>query len=143
MCDAQLGRAGWSSVPWMDVIGVGREPVRRRPQVMGTIGWWASSRRSTCTASTVWFFFSSRRRHTRCSRDWSSDVCSSDLYFAIAADDDKREPEVKNKLREAFAAAKVRAEIEVYPNALHGWCVPDSRAAENKQIGRASCRERV
>src|SRR6266436_4871056 len=25
------------------------------------------------------FFFSSRRRHTRCSRDWSSDVCSSDL----------------------------------------------------------------
>src|SRR4030042_2864535 len=25
-------------------------------------------------------FFSSRRRHTRCSRDWSSDVCSSDLY---------------------------------------------------------------
>src|SRR5690606_41206839 len=27
----------------------------------------------------VWFFFSSRRRHTRFSRDWSSDVCSSDL----------------------------------------------------------------
>src|SRR2546429_9966182 len=27
------------------------------------------------------FFFSSRRRHTRCSRDWSSDVCSSDLYL--------------------------------------------------------------
>src|SRR2546429_6025401 len=27
-----------------------------------------------------YFFFSSRRRHTRCSRDWSSDVCSSDLY---------------------------------------------------------------
>src|SRR2546422_11621004 len=27
----------------------------------------------------AFFFFSSRRRHTRCSRDWSSDVCSSDL----------------------------------------------------------------
>src|SRR6266699_1825651 len=27
----------------------------------------------------IWFFFSSRRRHTRCGRDWSSDVCSSDL----------------------------------------------------------------
>src|SRR5438128_5535091 len=27
----------------------------------------------------VLFFFSSRRRHTRCYRDWSSDVCSSDL----------------------------------------------------------------
>src|SRR2546422_2236162 len=33
------------------------------------------------------FFFSSRRRHTRCSRDWSSDVCSSDLdNFAWLAD---------------------------------------------------------
>src|SRR3989449_10414814 len=29
------------------------------------------------------FFFSSRRRHTRCSRDWSSDVCSSDLDFQL------------------------------------------------------------
>src|SRR5687768_264449 len=29
------------------------------------------------------FFFSSRRRHTRCSRDWSSDVCSSDLAFDL------------------------------------------------------------
>src|SRR5206468_9564303 len=28
------------------------------------------------------FFFSSRRRHTRSDRDWSSDVCSSDLFFA-------------------------------------------------------------
>src|SRR5205809_5194267 len=31
--------------------------------------------------SIVLFFFSSRRRHTRCSRDWSSDVCSSDLLW--------------------------------------------------------------
>src|SRR5205809_1581846 len=30
------------------------------------------------------FFFSSRRRHTRCSRDWSSDVCSSDLAYQSA-----------------------------------------------------------
>src|SRR5687768_18607089 len=29
----------------------------------------------------IFFFFSSRRRHTRCSRDWSSDVCSSDLFM--------------------------------------------------------------
>ncbi len=53
------------------------------------------------------------------------------LYFAIASDDDQREPHVKDVLREAFAAANVRAEIEVYPNALHGWCVPDSEAAQN------------
>src|SRR2546429_8315434 len=31
------------------------------------------------------FFFSSRRRHTRCSRDWSSDVCSSDLFLCVEA----------------------------------------------------------
>src|SRR2546429_6241338 len=41
----------------------------------------ASKRPKMATASWIWcvFFFSSRRRHTRCSRDWSSDVCSSDL----------------------------------------------------------------
>src|SRR5207245_5907887 len=33
--------------------------------------------------SSVTFFFSSRRRHTRCYRDWSSDVCSSDLFSLI------------------------------------------------------------
>src|SRR2546429_1366349 len=31
----------------------------------------------------LFFFFSSRRRHTRCSRDWSSDVCSSDLTIVV------------------------------------------------------------
>src|SRR5690554_7634472 len=37
------------------------------------------------TPSRQWrlFFFSSRRRHTRCRRDWSSDVCSSDLSGEI------------------------------------------------------------
>src|SRR2546422_3909865 len=34
------------------------------------------------------FFFSSRRRHTRCSRDWSSDVCSSDLRLGARLLDD-------------------------------------------------------
>src|SRR5256884_2196009 len=34
------------------------------------------------TSAVRCFFFSSRRRHTRCSRDWSSDVCSSDLVLA-------------------------------------------------------------
>src|SRR2546429_6692677 len=36
------------------------------------------------TGIEIYFFFSSRRRHTRCSRDWSSDVCSSDLSPAQA-----------------------------------------------------------
>src|SRR2546421_3413243 len=34
---------------------------------------------------SVFFFFSSRRRHTRSDRDWSSDVCSSDLVLAEVA----------------------------------------------------------
>src|SRR2546429_2407283 len=43
-----------------------------------------------------YFFFSSRRRHTRCSRDWSSDVCSSDLEvesFTFLSNDNKYEVE--------------------------------------------------
>ena len=47
------------------------------------------------------------------------------MYFGIASNDDMRQPDAKDKLREAFAAAKVPAEIEVYPESLHGWCVPD------------------
>jgi len=46
------------------------------------------------------------------------------MYFGIASSDDQRQPEAKDKLKEAFAAARVPAEIEVYP-AQHGWCVPD------------------
>jgi carboxymethylenebutenolidase len=47
------------------------------------------------------------------------------MYIGIASNDDARQPDAKDKLKEAFEAAKVPAEIEVYPGALHGWCVPD------------------
>jgi carboxymethylenebutenolidase len=47
------------------------------------------------------------------------------MFFAIAASDDASQPDAKDKLREAFAAAKVPAEIEVYAGTQHGWCVPD------------------
>jgi carboxymethylenebutenolidase len=47
------------------------------------------------------------------------------LYIAIAANDDMRQPDAKDQLREAFAAAKLAADIEVYPRSQHGWCVPD------------------
>ena len=76
------------------------------------------------------------------------------MYFGIAANDDQRQPDAKDKLREAFAAAKVPAEIEVYP-AKHGWCVPDMpsrrrradlqrgrRRAGLGQAGRPSTRQR-
>src|SRR3712207_7384480 len=35
------------------------------------------------SAGLCFFFFSSRRRHTRYWRDWSSDVCSSDLFYPM------------------------------------------------------------
>lgn len=59
------------------------------------------------------------------------------LYFAIASDDDRREPDVKIQLKAAFSAARVTTETEVYPNALHGWCVPDSKAVNQADADRA------
>ncbi len=56
------------------------------------------------------------------------------MYIGIASNDDSRQPDAKDKLKEAFAAAKVPAEIEVYPS-LHGWCVPDMpKSAEGAPI---------
>src|SRR5256884_715384 len=46
-------------------------------QLVVCVGWWLWLRGAR--VDVCFFFFSSRRRHTRCSRDWSSDVCSSDL----------------------------------------------------------------
>src|SRR2546422_5098601 len=48
----------------------------------------------------VLFFFSSRRRHTRCSRDWSSDVCSSDLDAPVPRGHDAALDERHVRLRE-------------------------------------------
>src|SRR5579864_509510 len=42
------------------------------------------------------------------------------MYFGIAKNDDQRQPDGKDKLKESFAAANVAAEIEVYAS-LHGW----------------------
>src|SRR5712675_941656 len=52
--------------------------------------------------SLLFFFFSSRRRHTRCSRDWSSDVCSSDLGTGVMT---KVPPTIKRVI--AMKAPKV------------------------------------
>src|SRR2546430_3184297 len=41
---------------------------------------YLSVRRSCTILQLIFFFFSSRRRHTRFDCDWSSDVCSSDLF---------------------------------------------------------------
>lgn len=59
------------------------------------------------------------------------------MLIAIAANDDARDPESKNVLRNAFDAAGVPAEIEVYEGSMHGWCVPGSAVYNEAQAERA------
>jgi carboxymethylenebutenolidase len=47
------------------------------------------------------------------------------FYFAIAMNDDQRQPDAKTKLAEAFKAANLPEKQEVYDGCLHGWCVKD------------------
>jgi len=61
----------------------------------------------------------------------------AEFLFAIAENDDQRQPDVKNVLREAFARARLPAEIEVYAGAVHGWCPVDSRGYNDQQAERA------
>lgn len=65
------------------------------------------------------------------------------MYFGIASNDDMRQPDAKDKLRAAFAAARVTAEIEVYSDALHGWCVPDMPLQNGQPIYNKSDAERA
>lgn len=53
-----------------------------------------------------------------------------------AQNDDAQQPQVKDELRAAFAAAHRRATVEVYP-ANHGWCVPGGQAYDQVQAERA------
>src|SRR5207249_11416368 len=80
------------------------------------------------------FFFSSRRRHTRSKRDWSSDVCSSDLIVG---------PELLCILRvQALPAAELH-DLGA-DDASHGLTGEQPlQHIEADEIGRASCRERV
>jgi carboxymethylenebutenolidase len=57
--------------------------------------------------------------------------------IAIAENDDQRDPKAKDVLREAFASAKLPAEIEVYAGTMHGWCPPDSQVYNPDQAEKA------
>src|SRR3989442_12956358 len=87
------------------------------------------------------FFFSSRRRHTRCGRDWSSDVCSSDLrretenfsmYSLIQID--------MSEYMEKFSVSRLVGSPPGYVGYEEGGQLTEQ---VRRQIGRASCRERV
>ena len=62
------------------------------------------------------------------------------FLFAIAENDDENDPEAKVTLREAFDAADLDAEIEVYAGTLHGWCPTDSAVYDEEQAERAWAR---
>src|SRR5436305_9629216 len=89
------------------------------------------------------FFFSSRRRHTRCGRDWSSDVCSSDLIW--------NEPNLGFRfwqqravlLRLLARLPEPKPEVRLVPDLVRGQGAAKRRGRRACEIGRASCRERV
>ena len=62
------------------------------------------------------------------------------VLHAIAENDDKKSPDVKNVLREAYKAAGVEAEIEVYEDTMHGWCALDSNIYHEAQAEKAWAR---
>ena len=59
------------------------------------------------------------------------------MLHCVAANDDENAPEAKNTLREAYAAAGIPAEIEVYEGTMHGWCPPDSQVYNEAQAEHA------
>src|SRR5205807_5457416 len=67
-----------------------------------TLAFSTSQRlRTTRARARTFFFFSSRRRHTRLQGDWSSDVCSSDLYTIQRPTEDRflmTREELENKM---------------------------------------------
>src|SRR5205085_5982173 len=92
--------------------------------------------RSSCHSYALYFFFSSRRRHTRFDCDWSSDVCSSDLFryssgFPLVIPVWQCHPWVVGR-------TGLQSSIST------DWIIQKSTPRQStSEIGRASCRERV
>src|SRR5207245_7615415 len=91
------------------------------------------------------FFLSSRRRHTRCYRDWSSDVCSSDLRLPLQR--------YCNQISSLLSRVQFLFVPSFFPtidyttSSLYLWPVLQRLSIPKRfggpEIGRASCRERV
>src|SRR5699024_11368922 len=90
---------------------------------------------------SVLFFFSSRRRHTRSKRDWSSDVCSSDLQiagpFKLLIDHIIHPGTRLNQSRGQNGQAPPFFQISGRPEESF------RPVKGGREIGRASCRERA
>src|SRR5438874_7782504 len=101
---------------------------------------WRSVGKAHRVGLVFFFFFSSRRRHTRSLRDWSSDVCSSDLASVSGpAFLDLIVPSADGKtLVRATAPFTATA-----GQAIHVHVAGGVATSSESEIGRASCRERV
>src|SRR5205809_7595446 len=79
------------------------------------------------------FFFSSRIRHTRCSRDWSSDVCSSDLNIDGWSSAPQRSP-----LHDESPESQLRCRI-ARPGPVHRpECSDEDGRSEERRVGKES-----
>src|SRR5690606_40211747 len=92
------------------------------------------------------FFFSSRRRHTRFSRDWSSDVCSSDLAASSSARigcvvADAELVEVLQRCQSPYPVPAPCAELACRALDDAAWSDTLGHIAMTVEIGRASCRD--
>src|SRR3712207_29455 len=95
----------------------------------------------TTTVSSLvvcFFFFSSRRRHTRYWRDWSSDVCSSDLRLLWRRRPLRLEAEI---LRDAMLAAAGTINLEPYGPAFKPPIAAEAMRSEERRVGK-ECRSR-
>src|SRR3712207_9445165 len=106
----------------------------------------------------IFFFFSSRRRHTRYWRDWSSDVCSSDLDTVMREMETEHLKEAIEGLperaryvlvrryglddREPATLAELGDELDISRERVRQLQREAERILKG-EIGRASCRERV
>src|SRR2546422_4233899 len=105
-----------------------------------------SQPRSLAGALPDMFFFSSRRRHTRCSRDWSSDVCSSDLTLVPTAINGGHHDQRRRKQHNPHVAgrAKLLHETAIHHGAFEAVAPPhdwwDWRS-EERRVGK-ECRSR-
>src|SRR5207253_7115018 len=92
--------------------------------------------------SFVFFFFSSRRRHTRWPRDWSSDVCSSDLGNAGTPTRTRGVARERgNAKRRAVADPTARLLVfsQLFACPDHGSVLPEIERSEERRVGK-ECR---
>src|SRR5687768_18413116 len=112
--------------------------------------FFSSIIRHTRCSCYFFFFFASRRWHTRCSRDWSSDVCSSDLAVAEHSGRGREpasggleplEPQA-DRLADALRDETLES-LRVRSNGRHPLRRKLRDQLREQEIGRASCRERL